>query len=91
MVFELESSDLCIYSIVLIGWNLLALVIYVATTRNHRYAKPGSLVFRVTSGLKYPHSIPSIAQALMSNWTESPFRLYACEPNRIYSICVSLP
>lgn len=70
------------------GWYLLALMMYTGNTRDQRYMKPGSLVFRVTSWLKYPHSIPSILQALINNWTDSPLCLYACEPNWVYSICV---
>jgi hypothetical protein len=70
------------------GWYLLALMMYTGTTRDKRYMKPESLVFRVTSWLKYPHSIPTIVKSLMTNWNESEFCLYACEPNWVYSICV---
>ncbi|OCK77985.1 hypothetical protein K432DRAFT_427612 [Lepidopterella palustris CBS 459.81] len=74
-------------NIMLSGWYMLALMMYTSTTRDFRYTKPGSLVFRVTPFHSYSHSIHTIMDALVDNFSTARFCLYACEPNWVYTLC----
>lgn len=92
-------------SIMVTGWFLFAVMgkrapllekialtlntAYTSNTRDYRYAQRSSLLFQVTPFHKYPHSIHTMAQALAKNWKRSQYCLYACEPNWIYTTCVS--
>lgn len=71
----------------LTGFFLLALEFYRAATLDDKFTKDGAVVLRVDKTHHYPHSSKTLAKALLDNWEQSPFCLYPCEPNWIYSFC----
>jgi len=74
-------------NIMLTGYYLICLGLYASNTGDRRYEQPGMLDFRLRNGQHFPHDMHSIANALVSNFEASPYCLYPCEPNWIYTFC----
>ena len=74
-------------NIMLTGFYLMSLGLYASNTGDLRYETPGSLDFKLADSQRYPHSMTSVAEALVRNFDESAFCLYPCEPNWIYTFC----
>ena len=74
-------------NIMVTGWLLQGLMLYQSNTRDERYTTPGSLKFKVTEKMIYPHDVHSISRALVRQWIEDPYTLFSCEPNWIYTPC----
>jgi hypothetical protein len=74
-------------NIMLTGFYLMSLGLYASNTGDRRYETPGILDFRLSNGQRFPHSMNSVADALVRNFNESAFCLYPCEPNWIYTFC----
>ena len=71
----------------LTGYFLPQIALYTATTGDDRYGQPGSLTFRLSDGLQWPHDSHSINQSIVDNFERSAYCLYPCEPNWIYPGC----
>lgn len=52
-----------------------------------RFAAPGALTYRWNDREAYPNDFGTLAGSVHRNMSRSPFTLYACEPNWIYTIC----
>ncbi|KAL3474463.1 hypothetical protein BJX99DRAFT_260395 [Aspergillus californicus] len=74
-------------NIMVTGFVLQAAGLYMSNTGDMRYTKPGSLTFNVSNKHSYQYDIHSLSSALVSQWMENPYTLFACEPNWIYSPC----
>lgn len=74
-------------NIMVTGFLHQGLMLYTANTGDTRYTKPGSLKFRVTDKLSYDYDLHSLHETLIRQWTESPYGLFCCEPNWIYTPC----
>ncbi|MCC7364083.1 MAG: hypothetical protein IT303_06895 [Dehalococcoidia bacterium] len=60
---------------------------YEASTHDHRYDEPGSLVFVWKDGRTFSYSYEDIAEHCSQAFAESPLTLWPCEPNQVYMIC----
>lgn len=60
---------------------------YESNTGDGRYAEPGALTFRWSDRKAFPYDFHTIAEAVHRNFTRSPFGMFPCEPNWIYSAC----
>jgi hypothetical protein len=69
------------------GWLGNQIAGYVAATRDHRYAEPGSISFRHPRGMRYDYDLHSLTEVLSRNFAASKFGLFPCEPNWIYALC----
>ncbi|KAL4939225.1 hypothetical protein BDV06DRAFT_225196 [Aspergillus oleicola] len=74
-------------NIMVTGFVLQAVALYVANTGDMRYTEPGSLTFNVSEKHSYQYDIHSLSKALVSQWTINPYTLFSCEPNWIYTPC----
>ncbi|KAM0293659.1 hypothetical protein ACHAPM_011583 [Fusarium culmorum] len=74
-------------NIMLTGFYLLALEFYRAATLDDKFTKDGALVLEIDRTHRYPHSVRTLAKALIDNWSRLLYCLYACEPNWIYPFC----
>lgn len=74
-------------NIMVTGYILQAVGIYMSNTRDNRYTKKGSMTFEVTDSLKFSYDLASIATAVHRNMTENVYCLYPCEPNWVYTPC----
>jgi hypothetical protein len=60
---------------------------YQQASGDRRYSEPGSLTFRWDDERVYRNDFHSIAANVHENMSASPFCLYPCEPNWIYTSC----
>ena len=76
-------------NIMLTGYFGLQVCLYMNNTGDRRYEEPGSLTFKVSEKLQFPHDIHSINQSLLDNYDRNydEYCLYPCEPNWIYPAC----
>jgi hypothetical protein len=74
-------------NVMLTGYFLPQTALYTATTGDDRYGQPGSLTFRLTDRLQWPHDSHTINQSIIDNFERSAYCLYPCEPNWIYPGC----
>jgi hypothetical protein len=76
-------------NIMVSGWFMQGLMLYVAATGDMRYTKPGSLKFRLSEKKadEFSYDIHSIDAALVRQWETNPYCLFSCEPNWIYTPC----
>ena len=74
-------------NIMVSGYLGLMLGAYEGITGDHRYGEPGSITFRWNSRRSFPHDFHTIAEAVYANFVRSPFAMFPCEPNWVYSAC----
>lgn len=60
---------------------------YMLASGDRRYAEPGSLTFRWNDRVAYAHDLHTLHRSLTWNFDHSPFCLFPCEPNWIYTGC----
>tara|TARA_R110002003_G_scaffold55_8_gene5016 strand:- start:3006 stop:4280 length:1275 start_codon:yes stop_codon:yes gene_type:complete len=85
--FQTDFDPIKEDNIMVSGWILQGLMLYIANTGDMRYTKPGSLKFQVSEKAQYDYDVHSIVDALVRQWTENPYCLFPCEPNWIYTPC----
>ncbi|EFX00340.1 hypothetical protein CMQ_7342 [Grosmannia clavigera kw1407] len=74
-------------NIMVTGFLLQGLMLYTANTGDERYCRKNSVRFQVTSDRTYAYDLHSIRDSVLHQWQASPFCLFACEPNWIYTPC----
>jgi hypothetical protein len=74
-------------NIMVTGFFLEGLMLYIANTRDERYSQPGSLRFQVTKDRVFEYDIHTMWKAIMDQWKQNPYCLFPCEPNWIYTPC----
>lgn len=73
-------------NVMLTGFFGLQVGMYT-TLNDDRYQQPGSLTFRWDDETAFPQHLGGLAANIHENVRQSPFGLYPCEPNWIYTIC----
>ncbi|WP_188113420.1 hypothetical protein [Nocardioides humilatus] len=73
-------------NIMLTGFHGLMIGMY-GTLNDDRYAQPGAVTYRWSDRADYAHDFGTMAAALHRNVQGSPFALFPCEPNWIYTVC----
>lgn len=73
-------------NVMLTGFFGLQVGMY-SSLNDDRYTRPGSLTFRWDESTAFPHDLPGLAANVHASVSGSPFGLYPCEPNWIYTIC----
>lgn len=73
-------------NVMLTGFFGLQVGMYTALN-DDRYTRPGSLTFRWDESTAYSYDLPALAANVRESVAGSPFGLYPCEPNWIYTIC----
>jgi hypothetical protein len=74
-------------NIMLSGYLGLMIGAYEANTDDRRYSDDGALEFRLSARHRYPYDFHRISEAVHANFVRSPFGMFPCEPNWIYSAC----
>lgn len=74
-------------NIMVSGFLLQGMMLYISNTGDKRYEKPLSMKFHITNDIFYEHSIHSMDEAMVKQWKENPYCLFPCEPNWIYTPC----
>lgn len=74
-------------NIMVTGFLLQAMMLYIANTGDTRYEKPNSMKFHVTDKDIYSHDVHSMDESLVRQWSNSEYCLFPCEPNWIYTPC----
>jgi hypothetical protein len=69
------------------GYLGVMLGAYESNTGDARYAEPGSVTFQWSDRRAFPYDFHTIAEAVYRNFVRSPFGMFPCEPNWIYSAC----
>jgi hypothetical protein len=73
-------------NIMLTGFQGVMLGMY-ESLNDDRYSRPGALTYRWDEGESYPHDFGTLAERVHRNMTGSPYTLFPCEPNWIYTVC----
>jgi hypothetical protein len=73
-------------NVMLTGFFLLNVTMYMRNTGDMRYAQPGGLTFRDKRHC-FPHDAHSLADSIVGNWDTFDYVVYPCEPNWNYSLC----
>lgn len=73
-------------NIMLTGFHGLMIGMY-GTLNDDRYSRPGAVSYRWSDNTGYAHDFGTMAAALHRNVQGSPFALFPCEPNWIYTVC----
>lgn len=73
-------------NVMMTGFFLVNVTMYMRNTGDLRYAEPGSLTFQNKHGT-YKHDVHTVADAIVWNWDHRDYVVYPCEPNFIYSLC----
>lgn len=73
-------------NIMLTGFHGVMLGMY-ESLNDDRYSRPGALTYRWDDGEAYPHDFGTLAARVHCNLTASPYTLFPCEPNWIYTVC----
>ncbi|MGH2796058.1 MAG: hypothetical protein ACRDKG_17340 [Actinomycetota bacterium] len=74
-------------NIMLSGYLGLMIGLYESNTGDDSYDAPGSIVFRWNGRKSFRYDHPSIVGAVYENFRSSPFGMFPCEPNWIYTGC----
>ncbi|KIX01173.1 uncharacterized protein Z518_08898 [Rhinocladiella mackenziei CBS 650.93] len=74
-------------NIMLTGFYLLALAMYEGATGDDCFSKANALHLPIDDTHIFKASSTSLAAALINNFRNSDYCLYACEPNWIYTFC----
>jgi len=73
-------------NVMLTGFFLLNLTMYMRNTGDLRYAQEGGLTFQDKRHC-FPHTAHSLADSIVENWNSFDYVVYPCEPNWNYSLC----
>ena len=73
-------------NVMLTGFFLLNVTMYMRNTGDLRYAEQGSLTFKDKRHC-FPHDVHSLADSIVGNWDSFDYVVYPCEPNWNYSLC----
>ncbi len=73
-------------NIMLTGFHGLMVGMY-ESLNDDRYSRPGALTYRWNDDVGYAHEFGSLAGTIHRNVQRSPFALFPCEPNWIYTVC----
>ena len=73
-------------NIMLTGFHGLMVGMY-ESLNDDRYSRPGALTFRWNDAVGYANDYGSLAERVHRNVTASPYALFPCEPNWIYTVC----
>lgn len=63
----------------LTAFLLLAISLYESATGDHTFSEENALELVIDNSHRYRHSATTLAQALMENFGNSTYCLYACE------------
>lgn len=85
--FSLDCDPVATENIMVTGFFLQGLMLYIALTQDERYNKPKSLKFRVSTSDVFEYDVHSLSAALVRQWNSEPYCLFSCEPNWIYTPC----
>lgn len=85
--FSLDPEPIVRDNIMLSGYYGVMIGAYEAVNGDHRYDEPGSLTFQWNDKRSFAHDHHSIAEAVRRNFEASPWGMFPCEPNWIYSAC----
>lgn len=73
-------------NIMMTGYHGLMIGMYAALN-DDRYSRPGSLTYRWSDHVAYPHDVGSLAARTHRNMANATYTLFPCEPNWIYTVC----
>jgi len=73
-------------NIMLTGFHGLMVGMY-ETLNDDRYSRPGALNYRWNDDTGYANDYGSLAASIHRNVQRSPYALFPCEPNWIYTVC----
>ncbi|MEZ0578464.1 hypothetical protein [Nocardioides sp. MH1] len=73
-------------NIMLTGFHGVMVGMYAALN-DERYSRTGALAYRWSERAAYAHDFGSLAATVHRNVQRSPFALFPCEPNWIYTVC----
>lgn len=85
--FSLDPEPIVRDNIMLSGYLGVMLNAYEAVNRDDRFDEPGSLTFRWNDERAFAHDHHTVAEAVRRNFEASPWGMFPCEPNWIYSAC----
>lgn len=85
--FSLDPEPIVRDNIMLSGYYGVMIGAYESLNDDNRYDEPGSLTFQWNDKRAFPHDHHSIAEAVRRNFEASPWGMFPCEPNWIYSAC----
>lgn len=74
-------------NIMVTGFLLQGIMLYTANTGDLHYCQPSSMKFQVTDKDVYPHSIHTMDESLVRQWSLNEYCFFPCEPNWIYTPC----
>jgi hypothetical protein len=73
-------------NIMLTGFHGLMVSMY-ESLNDDRYSRPGALTYRWNDDVGYANDYSSLAARVHRNVGASPYALFPCEPNWIYTVC----
>ncbi|WP_183093134.1 linalool dehydratase/isomerase domain-containing protein [Nocardioides stalactiti] len=73
-------------NIMLTGFHGLMVGMY-ESLNDDRYSRPGALTYRWDGTTDYANDYGTLASSIHRNVQASPFALFPCEPNWIYTVC----
>ncbi|NLL63349.1 MAG: hypothetical protein GX241_03770 [Ruminococcaceae bacterium] len=84
--FIIDANPIGKDNVMLTGFFLINVTMYMKNTGDMIYSEPGSLVFK-DKRHQFDHSVHTIADAIVKNWNTNDYVVYPCEPNWNYSLC----
>ncbi|HSV39978.1 MAG TPA: hypothetical protein VLI04_14565 [Nocardioidaceae bacterium] len=73
-------------NIMLTGFHGLMVGMY-ESLNDDRYSRPGALTYRWNDRVSYANDFGTLANSIHRNVERSPYALFPCEPNWIYTVC----
>ncbi|MBR5753476.1 MAG: hypothetical protein IKX83_03225 [Clostridia bacterium] len=73
-------------NVMMTGFFLINVTMYIRNTGDRRYEEPGSITFK-DAFATYPYDVHRIAERIKENWANQEYIVYPCEPNFMYSLC----
>lgn len=73
-------------NIMLTGFHGVMVGMY-ESLNDDRFSRPGALTYRWSDDTGYANDYGSLAERVHRNVTTSPYGLFPCEPNWIYTVC----
>lgn len=84
---RLDPDPIARDNIMLSGYLGLMVGAYEALSGDGRYDREGALTFQWSDGRAYRYDHARLASAVHRNFADSPWGMFPCEPNWIYSAC----
>ncbi|MBW3664040.1 MAG: hypothetical protein KY469_13140 [Actinobacteria bacterium] len=84
---SLDPDPISRDNIMLSGYIGLMAGLYETVTGDTRFDEPGTLTFVHDERRRYSHDHTSITSAVHHNFVRSPWGMFPCEPNWIYTAC----